>query len=227
MRITAASDSSLLISFGDAISLENHYRVISLFHAVRSWGDPRIRNLHPAYASLLIDFDPLCLSHEDLQGIVEPLLRGAASGTGKSSSAVEIPVCYEAAFAADLASVAQHCSLTAEQVIALHAAAGYFVYFLGFAPGFAYLGGLPRQLEVPRLPTPRKHVPAGSVALAGRQTGIYPNDSPGGWNLIGRTPLRMFDPSANPPSRLQPGDSVRIRRIDRNEFESIAKASAQ
>jgi inhibitor of KinA len=107
-------------------------------------------------------------------------------------------------------------------VIALHSGGDYFVYFVGFSPGFAYLGGVPRQLHVPRLASPRKHVSAGSVGLAGEQTGIYPHDSPGGWQLIGRTPLRMFVPSADPPSRLQPGDRVRFRRITRDEFGRLA-----
>jgi KipI family sensor histidine kinase inhibitor len=109
----------------------------------------------------------------------------------------------------------------------MHSGGDYFVYFLGFSPGFAYLGGLASELHVPRLITPRKHVHAGSVALAGAQTGIYPNDSPGGWQLIGRTPWRMFDPPVDPPSRLQPGDRVRFRRIGRDEFDRVAREQAQ
>jgi KipI family sensor histidine kinase inhibitor len=105
----------------------------------------------------------------------------------------------------------------------VHSGGDYFVYFLGFTPGFAYLGGLASQLHVPRLARPRKHVAAGSVGLAGGQTGIYPSDSPGGWQLIGRTPLRMFDDSVHPPSRLQPGDRVRFRRVDRSEFDALAR----
>jgi KipI family sensor histidine kinase inhibitor len=108
-------------------------------------------------------------------------------------------------------------------VIALHSAGEYFVYFLGFSPGFAYMGGLAPQLQVPRLPTPRKRVSAGSVGVAGQQTGIYPNDSPGGWRLIGRTPLRMFNASGESPSRLEPGDRVRFHRITRDEFDERAR----
>ena len=136
---------------------------------------------------------------------------------------IEIPVCYDGEFAPDLGNVARHSSLAEEQVIALHSGGDYFVYFLGFAPGFAYLGGLAGALHVPRLVTPRKQVSAGSVGIGGAQTGIYPNDSPGGWQLIGRTPLRMFDASSEPPSRLQPGDRVRFRRIDRGEFDRLAQ----
>lgn len=222
MLIEPASDSSLFIGLANEISLDVHRQVIALFHAIQQIQDARIRNLHPAYASLLIDFDPFCLTHEELESIVTPLLSSPLPPRPEPAQALEIPVCYESELAPDLASVAHHTSLNTEQVIALHSEGDYFVYFLGFSPGFAYLGGLPRQLHVPRLASPRKHVSAGSVGLAGGQTGIYPHDSPGGWQLIGRTPLRMFVPSADPPSRLQLGDRVRFRRIAREEFDRLA-----
>jgi KipI family sensor histidine kinase inhibitor len=226
MRVEAASDSALFISFADSISLETHRRVVALFRAVEGLRDrcPGIRNLHPACSSLLIDFDPLQLTHEQLESLVAPLIVESSflpSNLG-SSSLIEIPVCYDREFAPDLATVAQHSLLTEEQVIATHADGDYFVYFLGFSPGFAYLGGLASPLHVPRLVTPRTQVEAGSVGIGGAQTGIYPNASPGGWQLIGRTPLRMFDAATEPPSLLQPGDGVRFRRIDRGEFDRIA-----
>jgi KipI family sensor histidine kinase inhibitor len=223
MRVEPASDSALFISFADVISPEAHRRVISLFNAIQRLRDPRIRNLHPAYSSLLIDFDPLRLTYNELENLLTPLLPKSVPTDFEAARQIEIPVCYEPEFAPDLAAVSAHCHLTEEQVIAMHTGGDYFVYFLGFSPGFAYLGGLDRQLHVPRLVTPRKHVHAGSVGIAGAQTGIYPNDSPGGWQLIGCTPLRMFDASAEQPSRLQPGDRVRFRRIDRDEFEYLAK----
>jgi KipI family sensor histidine kinase inhibitor len=223
MRIVPASDSALFISFGDGISLEIHRRVIGLFRAIERLQESRIRNLHPAYASLLIDFDPLLLTHEELTTIVAPLISETISAGSEAAAHIEVPVCYEGEFAPDLQNVARYLSLSEEQVIAAHAAGDYFVYFLGFTPGFAYLGGLASELHVPRLATPRKHVMAGSVGLAGEQTGIYPSASPGGWQLIARTPLRMFDASIDPPSRLQPGDRVRFRRIDRREFDGLAR----
>jgi KipI family sensor histidine kinase inhibitor len=219
MRIVPASDSALCVSFGESISPDLQRQVIALFHGLQRLQDPRIRNLHPAYSSLLIDFDSLRLPHAELEEIVVRVLGEPVSQDSNAARLVEIPVCYETEFAPDLADVAQHCGLTEEQAIATHSAGDYFVYFLGFAPGFGYLGGLPRKLHVSRLATPRKHVSAGSVGLAGEQTGIYPNDSPGGWRLIGRTPLRMFDPAADLPSRLQPGDRVRFRRISRADFD--------
>jgi KipI family sensor histidine kinase inhibitor len=220
MRVEPASDSALFIRFGGSISLPAHRRVISLFNAIDRLRDPRIRNLHPAYSSLLIDFDPLRLSHNELEALLTPFLDSDPLDLAASRQ-VEIPVCYEQEFAPDLAFVSHHTRLTEEQIIATHSSGDYFVYFLGFSPGFAYLGGLASQLQVPRLDTPRKHVPAGSVGLAGAQTAIYPHDSPGGWQLIGRTPWRMFDASADLPSRLQPGERVRFRRIERDEFVRI------
>ncbi len=210
MQIIPASDSSLLIVFGNVISPELHQHVMSLFHAFQRRHDSRIRNLHPGYASLLIDFDPLQLTHEELTASVEQLARSNEFEAGKSGEVVTIPVCYDADFGPDLADVARRAGVSVEEVIRLHSWPTYLVYFLGFSPGFAYLGGLPEVLHTPRLSTPRRSVAGGSVGIAGSQTGIYPVDSPGGWKLIGRTPLRMFDPEGTPPTRLQPGDRVKF-----------------
>lgn len=223
MRVEPASDSALLISFADVISPAANRRVISFLNAIHRLRDNRIHNLHPAYSSLLVDFDPLRLTHQELENLLAPLLAESDSPNSEAARQIEIPVCYEPEFAPDLAAVSERSRLTATQVVEMHSAADYFVYFLGFSPGFAYLGELPSQLHVPRLATPRKNVHAGSVGIAGAQTGIYPNDSPGGWQLIGRTPLRMFDPAGIPPSRLQPGDRVRFRPIDSAEFKSLAE----
>lgn len=222
MRIAPASDSSIFIGFGDSISSELHAQVVDLFHRVAAVAHPHIRNLHPAYSSLLIDFDPLHVTYEAMRDLVTSLVAKSSSAELSAPKLVEIPVCYDAAFAPDLHAVAEHTQLDPEQVIATHLAGSYLVYFLGFTPGFAYLGPLAQQLEVPRLASPRKKVAAGSVALAGRQTAVYPSDSPGGWQLIGRTPFRMFNAAAKQPSRLQPGDQVRFTRITRDEFVLIA-----
>lgn len=218
MNIVAASDSSLLVEFGDTVSPELHACVISLFHGLLIARDPRIRNLHPGYASLLIDFDVLQLSHDDLAGQVRRLMDSAAATASAPPRTVEIPVCYDAEFGPDLGDVAEHNKITVEEVIRLHTSGAYLVYFLGFSPGFAYLGGLAEKLRTPRLRTPRIRVPAGSVAIAGEQTGVYPIDSPGGWRLIGRTPLVMFDAWAKQSTRLQPGDLVRFSAISRAVF---------
>lgn len=223
MRIIPASDSSLLVVFGNEISPALHKRVIALFHALQAWHDPRIRNLHPGYASLLIDFDPLQLTYDELNSVVQQMAPASDSMADERANVITIPVCYDIEFGPDLADVAQQAGLSLEEVVRLHSAPTYLVYFLGFTPGFAYLGGLPDILHMPRLASPRPLVAGGSVGIAGSQTGIYPFDSPGGWRLIGRTPLRMFDPEATPPTRLQPGDRMKFSPIDRATFEDIPR----
>lgn len=223
MQTEIASDRSLLVRFGESATPECFRAVTSFFQQLRSLADPRIRNIHPAYATVLIDFDPLRMSHEELAAIVEELL-SRKSERVPTSRVVEIPVCYGGEFGMDLPFVAEHAGLSAEEVIQLHSATRYLVHFLGFSPGFGYLGGLPKRLECPRLASPRKTVAAGSVGIAGAQTGVYPMDSPGGWRIIGRTPLRMFDAHADKPTRLEPGDTVQFLRIDREAFAEIAQA---
>lgn len=225
MKIVPASDSSIVVEFGDSISLETHERVMAFFCALQRLAEPRIRNIHPAYASVLIDFDPLHLSHEEAGRMAERLVTESDLETGSlrhELRLVTIPVCHDAEFAPDLDDVARHAGVSIEEVIRLHTSATYVVYFLGFSPGFGYLGGIPRALRVPRLATPRKHVPAGSVAIAGSQAGIYPVDSPGGWRLIGRTPMKMFDPHREDATLLHPGERVKFQRIDRATFDTMS-----
>ena len=219
MKVMPASDSSLLMVFGTAISPELQQRVLSLFHALQARQDSRISNLHPAYGSLLIDFDPLQVSHQEIAALVESLSGTDDAVAADNSEVVEIPVCYDAEFGPDLADVAAYNRISIDDVVRLHSSSIYYVCFLGFTAGFAYLGGLLEVLHTPRLPTPRRMVAAGSVGIAGAQTGVYPTETPGGWRLVGRTPLRMFDPHAKVPTRLQPGDRVRFAPIDLATFE--------
>lgn len=223
MEIESASDSSVIVRFGESSSASSFRAVTSLFRALRAARDPRIRNIHPAYASVLVDFDPLQISHGEVRKLVETSIRHEGESSDESTL-IHIPVCYSAEFGIDTGFVAQHCGLSLHDVARLHHSATYVVCFLGFSPGFAYLGGLPQQLESPRLESPRKHVAPGSVGIAGAQTGIYPVDSPGGWRIIGRTPVPMFNPLLDPPTRLQPGDTVRFVPIDRAGFEKLANA---
>jgi len=223
MKVIPASDSSLLLVLGNAISPELHARVIGLFQALRAKQDPRIRNLHPGYTSLLVDFDPLRMSHEELAAIVEQSAPAAGAQAERQTNLVSVPVCYDPELGPDLQDLAAHAKISPEEVIRIHSSATYLVYFLGFSPGFAYMGGLPEKLHMPRLATPRGHVAGGTVGIAGSQTGIYPVDSAGGWRLLGRTPWRMFDPNAQPPTRLQPGDTVQFLAIDRATFSAMAQ----
>ena len=223
MRVIEASDSSMLVVFGDEISRELNRRVIRLFHDLQKYIGPEIRNLHPAYASLLIDFDPLRLTPAELRVRIDELTGQSGMTSAEAArQVIEIPVCYGGELGPDLPDVAQHTGFSPEEVIARHSAAEYTVYFIGFSPGFPYMGGLPEALATPRLKTPRTSVPAGSVGIGGSQTGLYPMQWSGGWRLIGRTPMRMFDPEANPPSRLQPGDLVKFTPITRESFDRMA-----
>jgi KipI family sensor histidine kinase inhibitor len=147
---------------------------------------------------------------------------GASESSGAARRVVEMPVCYDAEFGLDLEWLAREIGRSVDEVIALHAGATYHVHFLGFLPGFGYMGGVPEVLRVPRHSSPRTRVPAGSVAIAGAQAGIYPSDTPGGWRIVGRTPRAVFDPSRDVPSLLQPGDEVRFVPIDRARFDELA-----
>jgi KipI family sensor histidine kinase inhibitor len=197
------------VAFGESISVETHRRVFHLTRALE--GVRGILNLHPAYASLLVEFDPRLHDHALMEALVRERAAGeAAESHGEEARLVEIPVRYGAEFGPDLEDVARHTGLTPERVIEMHAGAEYLVYFLGFAPGFAYLGGLPDKLATPRLSAPRKRVPAGSVAIGGNQTGVYPIESPGGWRVIGHTDAKLFDPSAAEPVLLRMGDRLRF-----------------
>ena len=198
-----ASDQSLFADFDD------HADIVRFLAWAERNPITAVRNLHPAYSSVLVVFDPLSTDHASIQAAIE----GAHLERIELAEprTVEIPVRYGGADGPDLDDVAELHSLTREQVIELHSGAVYSVYFLGFVPGFAYLGGLPPEIATPRLPSPRTHVPAGSVGIAGNQTGVYPFITPGGWRLIGRTDVKMFDPERAGMSLLRAGDRVRFR----------------
>lgn len=226
-RVVPFGDQALLAILGDEIDLVLNARVHALAAAVRlererteaPWGMPV-----PAYASLLVPYDVHRLSLASATHRLEALLRaadgvaaGAAAEPGNDPGAaaktlptVEIPVRYGGEDGPDLAEVARRTDLPEARVVELHAGVTYRVYMLGFVPGFAYLGTLPEELALPRRDEPRTRVPAGSVGIAGRQTAVYPAATPGGWHLIGRTDVRLWDTTADPPSLLQPGQSVRF-----------------
>lgn len=222
-QFRAASDQSLMVYLGEGIALENHQRVLKLLRLLQSEPINGIRNLHPAYSSVLIKFDPLRLDHDELQSKLIPYLGRLDREPLPAPREVEIPVCYGGEFGPDLSDVAEMHGMTTAQVIELHSSPIYVVYFLGFAPGFAYLGGLPEGLASARLETPRATVPQGSVGIGGNQTGVYPFPTPGGWRLIGRTPVAMFRRDANPMSLLQIGDHVHFRAISEKEFADLAR----
>jgi inhibitor of KinA len=208
MRVVDSSDRSLLLVFDDQVSLAAHWDVLRLTPLLGSVH--AVTNVHPAYASILIDFDPLRTGRRDVERAAEELFEQAVATPLPEPRTVEIPVAYGGEYGPDLEATATLTGHTPDEVVELHSSADYLVYFLGFSPGFPYLGGMPESIAAPRLETPRRRVPAGSVAIGGRQTGVYPVASPGGWRIIGRTTLRLFDPDADPPVLLRMGDHVRF-----------------
>jgi inhibitor of KinA len=212
-RILPVGDAALVVEFGDEIHPDIHRRVLALDHALAADPFPGLRETVPTYRSLLVYYDPRQLSWDEARRLVANALARSTDTPMPDPREVEIPVVYGGEFGPDIGFVAAHTGLSEEEVVRLHTSVTYTVYMLGFAPGFVYLGGLPEALATPRLPTPRPSVPAGSVGIAGLQTGIYGLSTPGGWRLIGRTPLTMLDLNRQPPTLLQPGDRVRFVRI--------------
>jgi inhibitor of KinA len=236
MEIIPLGDSALIVrvreQFEDAPD-ETLDEVLRTFHKLRSAEIPGVIELAPAYTGVAVFFDPIAVArlsgaHDEVFEWLASRVRGAlreATGRRQISKrdvrVVEIPVCYNPEFAADIDNVARHANLSTPEVIHLHNSAEYRVACIGFVPGFPFLAGLPKKLTTPRRATPRKEVPPGSVGIGGAQTGIYPLRSPGGWNLIGRTPLKLFDPAKDPPTLLRAGNRVRFRAITREEFDSL------
>lgn len=214
-------DSAVLAVFEQRIAPEIGEQVASLRAAVEAAGTPGILETVPSFAALMIYYDPLVLTYEEAVAAVESAASAGGTAAGGAGRLVEIPVCYGGEYGPDLAFVAEHAGLTPEEVIERHAGREYRIYMLGFLPGFPYLGGLDEQLFTPRLATPRTTIPAGSVGIGGEQTGIYPIASPGGWQLIGRTPLRLFDPEGELPYAA--GDRIRFVPITEDEFVARAE----
>ncbi len=224
MRIEPLGDSGLLLrddaEFDAEASLDAILRATRQLEAAAI---PGVIELAPAYTTIGIFFDPALIeTFAALRASIERALKSdPVPATRAERSTIEVPVCYESEFAPDLEEVARHAALAAEEIVRRHAGAKYRVSCVGFTPGFPYLSGLPPELATPRRASPRKEIPAGAVAIGGTQTGIYPRKSPGGWNIIGRTPLRLFDVERNPPALFHAGDFVRFRRISRQEFDAF------
>ncbi len=222
-------EAALLIRFGDRIDAALNARVHGAAMILRAAEMPGVVDIVPAFTTLAVIYEPAVWSGAEgspwrqLAEALRAVFMAPPAHVSESAATIEIPVCYGDAHGPDLAFVAQHCGLTIDEVIARHCAADYHVAMLGFAPGFPYLLGLDRALHAPRRANPRTRVPRGSVAIGGAQTGIYPSELPGGWQLLGRTPLRLFDPQRDPACLLAPGDRVRFRAVDAAEFDALAQ----
>ena len=214
-----AGDSALVVELGNDITPEINQKIRGLVLTLEQKNITGIHEYVPSYRSLMILYDPALILFHELVEELRQLESQLESAVLPEARIVEVPVVYGGAFGPDIAFVAEHHGLSESEVITLHSGRDYLVYMLGFTPGFCYLGGMSEQLETPRLAEPRTKIPAGSVGIAGKQTGMYPIDSPGGWQLIGRTPLRLFEPQREPPVLINAGDYVRFVPIDEDEYE--------
>ena len=220
MKIDALGDSALIINLADEISDSSGLlaRVLSAAATIEGAKLPGVVDVTSSYESVAVFFD-LPQVEPDIEDKIRVLIASAGVRVSGKKRRVQIPVCYDEEFALDLDRVANHTSLTPDAIVTLHSSAEYTVACIGFMPGFPFLAGLPQQLRVPRLESPRTKVSAGSVAIANAQAGVYPLESPGGWNVLGRTPLQLFRVNENPPTLLRPGDRVQFRRITRAQFD--------
>ncbi|PZE19358.1 allophanate hydrolase subunit 1 [Paenibacillus xerothermodurans] len=232
-------ESAIRIELGTGIDPRTHRKVKALREALEQHAFPGMIECIPAFTSVTVLYDPLQVravsmgrpdckartSYELVCAAVQQIAFRMDDGTDHQPRVVEIPVCYGGEFGPDLHVVAGHNQMTAEEVIDIHTGGEYLVYMIGFAPGFPYLGGMSERIATPRRAAPRTSIPEGTVGIAGMQTGVYPISTPGGWQLIGRTPLQLFRPHDNPPSLLQSGDIVKFRSISLEEFEQYREDS--
>ena len=203
-------DQALIVEFGDAIDPGINRRVHDLAHAIESAGVTGVFDLVPTYRSLLVYYNPVRTSWPELEGSLRSLLSDTGDRVVSVPRVVLLPTLYGGEYGPDLEFVAENARMTTDEAVELHSGTDYLVYMMGFSPGFPYLGGLDERLATPRLESPRLEIPAGSVGIAESQTGVYPVASPGGWQLIGRTPLRLFDETAEQPALLRAGDYIRF-----------------
>lgn len=219
IRITG--DTSLAIVFDQKISKEINEQIRSLDEEI---ADAKIKGVYetvPTYCSLTVHYDPLTIRYDDLKERIEALMSVSHHAKKRLPRVIEIPVCYGGRFGPDLDNVANHSGLTPNEVINIHTSGEYLIYMLGFTPGFSYMGGMDERLATPRHTAPRVLIPAGSVGIAGMQTGIYPIDSPGGWQLIGQTPVVLYDSHREDPILLDAGMYVKFVQIDESEYDRI------
>jgi inhibitor of KinA len=226
-RLSPLGDCAVVVAFGDEIDQVTNWRVKAFSDRLVAASLPAIVENIPTFTNVTVIYDPANASLKDVLTELERVIEEMpADVSWAEPRTVEVPVCYGGEFGPDLESVAERNDLSPDEVVAIHCESTYPVYMIGFAPGFPYLGGMSERISAPRLDTPREKIPAGSVGIAGIQTGVYPIETPGGWRLIGRTPLRLFNPTRDPPSLLQAGDLVRFTAISKEEYERTQREDA-
>ena len=220
--ISPVGDRAISIDFGQVIDPTINRHIRQTIERIKALQLEGIIELVPTYCALLVEYDAMLYSYSEICKIIEPTLEeGMTNTTNELVTVVEVPTVYGGEFGPDLSFVASHNHLSEDEVISIHSGTDYLVYMLGFIPGFTYLGGMDPRIATPRLSSPRTLIPAGSVGIAGEQTGTYPSDSPGGWQIIGRTPVTMYDMSKAQAALLNAGDYVRYVPIDESEFHRI------
>ena len=220
--ISPVGDRAISIDFGQVIDPTINRHIRQTIERIKELQLEGIIELVPTYCALLVEYDAMLYSYSEICNIIEPTLEeGMTNTTNELVTVVEVPTVYGGEFGPDLSFVASHNHLSEDEVISIHSGTDYLVYMLGFIPGFTYLGGMDSRIATPRLSSPRTLIPAGSVGIAGEQTGTYPSDSPGGWQIIGRTPVTMYDMSKAQAALLKTGDYVRYVPIDKSEFHRI------
>lgn len=221
IRIVPAGDSSILIEFGDEINEEINRKISMVVQLMREQQIEGVVDIIPAFSSLLVNYDPRIVSYDKMKKRLRELAKMDFKAGAYPKRVFEIPVCYGGSYGPDLGTIASHAGLSEEEVIRIHSSTDYLIYMLGFLPGFCYLGGLDERIHTPRLANPRKNISAGSVGIGGSQTGIYPLDSPGGWQLMGMTPVKTYDPEREVPILFAAGDYIRFFPIDEGEYQRI------
>lgn len=223
IKYLPAGDKALIMEFGNEIAKDINAKIRNVVRFLDEANLKGIEELLPTYRSIMIMYDPLKIEYDELIKTLDELSTKFSEGSKEVIRIVEIPTLYGGEYGPDINYVAEHNKITTDEVVNIHTGTDYLVYMLGFTPGFTYLGGMSDKIATPRLASPRAKIPAGSVGIAGAQTGMYPSETPGGWQLIGRTPLKLYDPSKEPPVMLNAGDYVRYVSITEQEYMDLQK----
>ena len=221
VRFLLTGDTSLSVEFGDVINEAINHDIRAYKIALEKAGIPGIVETVPTYRSLMVHYDPSVIPYAQIRMKLEQLLNEMGEIEIPPSPVLEIPVLYGGEMGPDLPFVAEHAGMSEEEVVKIHSSAEYLIYMLGFTPGFTYLGGMSEKIAAPRLKAPRVKIPAGSVGIAGTQPGVYPIDSPGGWQLIGRTPVKMYDPERETPILPEAGQYIQFFPVTQTEYDAI------
>lgn len=223
VKFLNAGDSALVMEFGNEIAKDINAKIATVVENLKKKNIDGILDILPTYRSILINYDPIKISHSEIVTTLKELSKLNSSNQSDEVRLIEIPTIYGGEYGPDIKNVAENARLSEKEVVKIHAGTDYLVYMMGFMPGFTYLGGLDERIATPRLKSPRLKIEAGSVGIAANQTGMYPLESPGGWQLIGRTPLKLYDDTKEPPVFIQAGDYIRYVSIDQDEYDRIKK----